>query len=84
MPHLFRIKAATEQFKKKDDIAKIRKIINDSSIAGHIGYDQLGAYSLTKFAIRNLPQVATKELTKTTSLLKPTAISLDLNNFLTW
>ena len=47
---LFGIQAAAEQFKKQDDGDKIRKIINASSIAGHIGYEQLGAYSSTKFA----------------------------------
>lgn len=61
---LFGIQAAAEQFKKQADGEKIRKIINASSIAGHIGYEQLGAYSSTKFAIRGLTQVAAKELAK--------------------
>lgn len=61
---LFGIQAAAKQFKKQKDGEKIRKIINASSIAGHIGYEQLGAYSSTKFAIRGLTQVAAKELAK--------------------
>ena len=61
---LFGIQAAAAQFKKQDDGDQIRKIINASSIAGHIGFEQLGAYSSTKFAIRGLTQVAAKELAK--------------------
>lgn len=61
---LFGMQAAAAQFKKQDDGDKIRKIINASSIAGHIGYELLGAYSSTKFAIRGLTQVAAKELAK--------------------
>lgn len=59
---LYGIQAATDQFRKQDDGDKIRKIINASSIAGHIAFDLLGAYSATKFAIRGLTQAAAKEL----------------------
>lgn len=59
---LFGIQAATEQFRKQNDGEKIRKIINASSIAGHVAFDLLGAYSSTKFAVRGLTQAAAKEL----------------------
>jgi meso-butanediol dehydrogenase/(S,S)-butanediol dehydrogenase/diacetyl reductase len=59
---LYGIQAATAQFEKQDDGDKIRKIINASSIAGHIAFDLLGAYSATKFAVRGLTQAAAKEL----------------------
>ncbi|MEK1329430.1 SDR family oxidoreductase [Limosilactobacillus fermentum] len=59
---LYGIQAATDQFRKQDDGDKIRKIINASSIAGHIAFDMLGAYSATKFSIRGLTQAAAKEL----------------------
>lgn len=59
---LYGIQAATAQFRKQDDGEQIRKIINASSIAGHIAFDMLGAYSSTKFAIRGLTQAAAKEL----------------------
>ncbi|MFC2400856.1 MAG: acetoin reductase [Streptococcus sobrinus] len=59
---LFGIQAATEQFREQDDGEKIRKIINASSIAGHVAFDLLGAYSSTKFAVRGLTQAAAKEL----------------------
>ncbi|HWM56855.1 MAG TPA: acetoin reductase [Pseudonocardia sp.] len=38
------------------------KIINAASIAGHRGFDYLGHYSATKFAVRALTQAAAKEL----------------------
>lgn len=37
------------------------KIINASSIAGHDGFEMLGVYSATKFAVRALTQAAAKE-----------------------
>jgi meso-butanediol dehydrogenase/(S,S)-butanediol dehydrogenase/diacetyl reductase len=37
------------------------KIINACSIAGHDGFELLGIYSATKFAVRALTQVAAKE-----------------------
>jgi meso-butanediol dehydrogenase/(S,S)-butanediol dehydrogenase/diacetyl reductase len=40
------------------------KIINASSIAGHNGFNLLGHYSATKFAVRALTQAAAKELAK--------------------
>jgi meso-butanediol dehydrogenase / (S,S)-butanediol dehydrogenase / diacetyl reductase len=40
------------------------KIINAASIAAHPGFDNLGHYSVTKFAVRGLPQAAAKELAK--------------------
>jgi meso-butanediol dehydrogenase/(S,S)-butanediol dehydrogenase/diacetyl reductase len=59
---LYGIQAATEQFRRQDDGERIRKIINASSIAGHIAFDLLGAYSATKFAVRGLTQAAAKEV----------------------
>ncbi|MFP5022078.1 acetoin reductase [Pseudonocardia phyllosphaerae] len=38
------------------------KIVNAASIAGHAGFDLLGHYSATKFAVRALTQAAAKEL----------------------
>jgi meso-butanediol dehydrogenase / (S,S)-butanediol dehydrogenase / diacetyl reductase len=38
------------------------KIISASSIAGHDGFEMLGVYSATKFAVRGLTQAAAKEL----------------------
>jgi meso-butanediol dehydrogenase/(S,S)-butanediol dehydrogenase/diacetyl reductase len=38
------------------------KIINAASIAGHSGFDFLGAYSSTKFGVVGLTQAAAKEL----------------------
>ncbi|PXY31357.1 acetoin reductase [Prauserella muralis] len=38
------------------------KIINAASIAGHAGFDYLGAYSATKFGVVGLTQAAAKEL----------------------
>ncbi|MFF0793213.1 acetoin reductase [Streptomyces spiralis] len=38
------------------------KIINAASIAGHSGFDLLGAYSATKFSVVGLTQAAAKEL----------------------
>jgi meso-butanediol dehydrogenase/(S,S)-butanediol dehydrogenase/diacetyl reductase len=40
------------------------KIINAASIAAHAGFDYLGHYSATKFAVRALTQAAAKELAK--------------------
>jgi meso-butanediol dehydrogenase / (S,S)-butanediol dehydrogenase / diacetyl reductase len=40
------------------------KIINAASIAAHSGFDHLGHYSATKFAVRALTQAAAKELAR--------------------
>lgn len=40
------------------------KIINAASIAGHSGFDYLGHYSATKFAVKALTQAAAKELAR--------------------
>jgi meso-butanediol dehydrogenase / (S,S)-butanediol dehydrogenase / diacetyl reductase len=40
------------------------KIINAASIAAHSGFNYLGHYSATKFAVRALTQAAAKELAK--------------------
>lgn len=52
------IQAAVEQFRKAGTKGKI---INASSIAGHDGYPNLGAYCMTKFAVRSITQSAAKE-----------------------
>jgi len=57
----FGIQAAAEQFKAQGTGGKI---ISASSIAGHEGFEMLGAYSATKFAVRGLTQAAAKELAK--------------------
>lgn len=57
----FGIQAAAAQFRKQETPGKI---INASSIAGHEGFELLGAYSATKFAIRGLTQAAAKELAR--------------------
>ncbi|WP_283678359.1 acetoin reductase [Lentilactobacillus sp. Marseille-Q4993] len=56
---VYGIQAAAKQFKKQGTPGKI---INASSIAGHEGFELLGMYSATKFAIRGLTQAAAKEL----------------------
>ncbi len=58
---VFGIQAAAQQFRKQGTPGKI---INASSIAGHEGFELLGAYSATKFAIRGLTQAAAKELAR--------------------
>ncbi len=58
---LFGIQAAATQFKKQGTGGKI---ISASSIAGHQGFELLGPYSATKFAVRGLTQVAAQELAK--------------------
>lgn len=47
--------------KKLRDRKQTGKIINASSIAGHDGFELLGVYSATKFAVRALTQAAAKE-----------------------
>lgn len=61
---LYGIQAAKKQFLKQDDGDHIRKIINASSIAGHVAFDMLGAYSATKFAVRAFTQASAKEFAK--------------------
>lgn len=61
---LYGTQAARKQFLKQNDGDKIRKIINASSIAGHIAFDMLGAYSATKFAVRAFTQASAKEFAK--------------------
>lgn len=56
---LFGIQAAAEQMIKQGNGGKI---INASSIAGEEGFDMLGIYSASKFAVRGLTQTAAKEL----------------------
>lgn len=58
---LFGMQAAATQFKKQETGGKI---ISASSIAGHQGFELLGPYSATKFAVRGLTQVAAQELAK--------------------
>ncbi len=55
----FGIKAAAKQMIKQ---GKGGRIINASSVAGEEGQELLGVYSVTKFAVRGLTQVASKEL----------------------
>jgi meso-butanediol dehydrogenase/(S,S)-butanediol dehydrogenase/diacetyl reductase len=55
---LWGIQAAAAKFKSRGHSGKI---INASSIAGHDGFEMLGVYSATKFAVRALTQAAAKE-----------------------
>jgi meso-butanediol dehydrogenase/(S,S)-butanediol dehydrogenase/diacetyl reductase len=55
---LWGIQAAARKFK---DRKRKGKIISASSIAGHDGFELLGVYSATKFAVRALTQAAAKE-----------------------
>ncbi len=53
------------------------RIVNVSSIAGHIGFPMIGAYSSTKFALRGLSQALAMELRPTgvrVSLIEPGSI----------
>lgn len=58
---LFGIQAAARQMKKQGHGGTI---INAASIAGHEGFDFLATYSASKFAVRGLTQVASKELAR--------------------
>jgi len=58
---LFGIQAAAKQLKQQGHGGTI---INAASIAGHEGFDFLATYSASKFAVRGLTQVASKELAK--------------------
>lgn len=58
---IYGIKAAAKQFQKQKTGGKI---INACSIAGHQGFEMLGIYSATKFAVRGLTQTAAQELAK--------------------
>ncbi|ANI37880.1 acetoin reductase [Mycolicibacterium vaccae] len=60
---LWGIQAAVAKFKElgNRDAGKISKIINASSIAGHDGFEMLGIYSASKFAVRGMTQAAAKE-----------------------
>jgi meso-butanediol dehydrogenase/(S,S)-butanediol dehydrogenase/diacetyl reductase len=55
---LWGIQAAAKKFR---DRGQKGKIINAASIAGHDGFELLGVYSATKFAVRALTQAAAKE-----------------------
>lgn len=58
---IYGIQAAAKQFQKQKTSGKI---INACSIAGHQGFEMLGIYSATKFAVRGLTQTAAQELAK--------------------
>ena len=58
---IYGIQAAANQMKKQGNGGKI---INACSIAGHEGYEMLGVYSASKFAVKGLTQAAAKELAK--------------------
>lgn len=55
---VYGIQAAAEHMKERGG----GKIVNAASIAGHAGFDFLGHYSASKFAVRALTQAAAKEL----------------------
>ena len=55
---LWGIQAAAKKFQQRKQKGKI---INAASIAGHDGFEMLGVYSATKFAVRALTQAAAKE-----------------------
>ncbi|ALE84163.1 SDR family oxidoreductase [Pseudonocardia sp. HH130629-09] len=57
------------------------KIVSAASIAGHQGFDLLGHYSATKFAVRALPQAAAKELAPhriTVNAYRPGIVGTDM------
>lgn len=56
---VYGIQAAAKVMKKQDSGGKI---INACSIAGQEGFEMLGVYSASKFAVKGLTQVAAKEL----------------------
>lgn len=56
---IYGISAAAKQMIKQ---GKGGKIINACSIAGQEGFEMLGAYSASKFAVKGLTQTAAKEL----------------------
>lgn len=56
---IFGIQAAANQMIKQGTGGKI---INACSIAGHEGFEMLGVYSATKFAVKGLTHTAAKEL----------------------
>ncbi len=56
---LWGIQAAAESFKKRNIKGKI---INAASVAAHEAYAMLGAYCVTKFAVRSLTGTAAREL----------------------
>lgn len=58
---LYGIQAAANQMIKQGNGGKI---INACSIAGHEGFEMLGVYSATKFAVKGLTHTAAKELAK--------------------
>ena len=58
---LWGIQAAAKKFRQRKQKGKI---ISASSIAGHDGFEMLGIYSATKFAVRALTQVAAKEFAR--------------------
>ncbi len=55
---LWGLQAAAKKFKERGQKGKI---ISACSIAGHDGFELLGVYSATKFAVRALTQAAAKE-----------------------
>lgn len=55
---LWGIQAAAKKFMQRKQTGKI---ISASSIAGHDGFEMLGVYSATKFAVRALTQAAARE-----------------------
>lgn len=55
---LWGIQAAARKFKQRGQKGKI---ISAASVAGHDGFELLGIYSATKFAVRGLTQAAAKE-----------------------
>jgi meso-butanediol dehydrogenase/(S,S)-butanediol dehydrogenase/diacetyl reductase len=55
---LWGIQGAAKKFRQRKHKGKI---ISAASIAGHDGFEMLGIYSATKFAVRALTQVAAKE-----------------------
>lgn len=55
---LWGIQAAAEKFRQRGQKGKI---VSAASIAAHDGFEMLGIYSATKFAVRALTQAAAKE-----------------------
>lgn len=75
---LWGIQAGATKFKQRKHKGKI---ISAASIAGHDGFEMLGVYSATKFAVRALTHAAAKELARdgiTVNAYSPGIVGTDM------